>query len=116
MIEWTGKTTDGKTIDTLEAENYHDLFNKLDSLITSNGTPSYFDRDLMVEFLSKKEPKLAKLDQEIEKADEDSEDEVSEKLFEEETNLIYKTVDSLSENEVSELIEFAGEAFINEVE
>lgn len=113
MIEWTGKTTDGKIIGTMTAEDPHDLFTKLDAWVRDS-TPDYFDRDLMVEFLSKKEPKFAKLGKDIEQADASSDDELTEKLYEQQTDLIYNTIDMLDDEEVIALIKFAGEAFENE--
>ncbi|RMC47855.1 hypothetical protein [Lactobacillus sp. ESL0225] len=116
MIEWTGKTTNGKTIGTMIAEDPHDLFSKLDAWVRNDSTPNYFDRDLIVEFLEKKDPKFARLNKDIEQADYYDDDELEEKLFEDQTNLIYETIDQLDDEEVLELIEYAGEAFINDIE
>ena len=113
MIEWTGKTTEEKTIGTVIAKDPHDLFSKLDVIQSDNN--DYFDRDLMVEFLSKKEPRLANLNKNIEQADENSDYDLAEQLFEEQTNLIYEAIDQLSDKDVLELIEFAGVAFKNEI-
>lgn len=92
MIEWIGRNTDGKVIGTMTAKDMHDLFTKLNAWVRNDSTPDYFDRDVMVELLSKKEPKLGK---DIEK----------------QTDLI---IDMLDDEEVLALIEFAGEAFRNE--
>lgn len=116
MIEWEGKTTAGKTIGTKRATDPHDLFTKLDAWVRNDSTPNYFDRDLMVEFLSKKEPRLANLNKNIEQADANSDYDLKEQLFEDQTILIYETIDQLDDEEVLELIEFAGEAFINDIE
>lgn len=113
MIEWIGKTTDGKTIGTKIAKNPHDLFSKLD--VIQNDNTDYFDRDLIVEFLEKKEPKLARLNKDIEQANANSDYDLEEKQFENQTNLIYETIDLLDDKDVLELIEFAGTAFINEI-
>lgn len=114
MIEWTGRNTEGTTIGTMTAEDPHDLFTKLDAWVRNDRVPDYFERDLIVEFLDKKEPKLAKLGKDIEQADADSDDELTEQLFEKQTDLIYNTIDLLDDQDVLALIEFAGEAFKNE--
>lgn len=115
MIIWTGRETNGRRVGTISAKNMHDLFDKLASWIPPHSNvPDYFDRDLMVEFLSKENSDIAELNKKIEDANSEGEYEIADKLFDEETDKIYEEADKLSDSKVEELIEFAGTAFRDE--
>lgn len=115
MIIWTGRETNGRRVGTISAKDMHDLFDKLASWIPPySNVPDYFDRDLMVEFLSKENSEIAELNKKIEEADSEADYDKVDKLFDEETDKIYEEADKLSDSKVKELIEFAGTAFRDE--
>jgi hypothetical protein len=109
MIIFNGKNGNRIKLEQIEADNYHNLFTKLDMLIMSDGTPSYFDRDLMLEFLAKKCKRLTELEDDIDIADEKGDDKQLQALYEKQAELMYTCIDELSEDETLELIYTTGQ-------
>lgn len=110
MIIWEGiEPGNFRTLKYIKAKNAHDLFFKLDAWFSNDKREQdYFDRDLLVEFLEKKDPDFSYFSKEMD-ANSNSDFIKEESIFEQQTQYMYDLINNLSEPDVIELIKFAGE-------
>lgn len=110
MIIWEGiEPGNFRTLKYIKAKNAHDLFFKLDTWFSNDKRErDYFDRDLLVEFLEKKDPDFSYFSKEMD-ANSYSDFIKEKSIFEQQTQYMYDIINNLSEPEVIELIKFAGE-------
>lgn len=111
MIIWEGiEPGNFRTLKYIKAKNAHDLFFKLDTWFPNDEREQdYFYRDLLVEFLEKKDPDFSYFRKEMDNANFNSDFIKEESIFEQQTQYMYDIINNLSEPEVIELIKFAGE-------
>lgn len=111
MIIWEGiEPGNFRTLKYIKAKNAHDLFFKLDTWFPNDEREQdYFYRDLLVEFLEKKDPDFSYFRKEMDNANSNSDFIKEESIFEKQTQYMYDIINNLSEPEVIELIKFAGE-------
>lgn len=111
MIIWEGiEPGNFRTLKYIKAKNAHDLFFKLDTWFPNDEREQdYFYRDLLVEFLEKKDPDFSYFRKEMDNANSNSDFIKEESIFEQQTQYMYDIINNLSEPEVIELIKFAGE-------
>ena len=111
MIIWEGiEPGKFRTLKYIKAKNAHDLFFKLDTWFPNDEREQdYFYRNLLVEFLEKKDPDFSYFRKEMDNASSNSDFIKEESFFVLQTQYMYDNINNLSEPEVIELIKFAGE-------